>query len=501
MDQSKQYFKRSSGVLLPVSSLPSPYGIGGFGRDARLWAEFLGEAGQSFWQILPLSPADGSGSPYQSVSAFAGDGNYIDLETLCCEGFLDPADYTGVKWSDSGQRVDYGSLDILRAPLLGKAFSRFKETGAPGISTLDSFISRNSWVDDYCLYMAIKAAHGGRPWFEWEEPLRARQRGALDEIRVSYAEDYRYHAFIQYQHRRQWKTLREYANSRGIRVIGDVPIYVALDSADVWANPALFQLDEKGLPTEVAGYPPDALSDYGQLWGNPLYNWNVMAQNGYRWWTERLRSSFGLYDVVRIDHFRGLESYFAIPSGTVPAAGQWKKGPGEEFIDAVKRALPDACFIAEDLGAPSEAVDRLLEYSGFPGMKVLQFAFDPLGDKENRPYKYPRNTVVYPGTHDNDTVKGWAENTQELYVDHAIEYIGVRSREELPNGMIRVAMQSAADLAIIQMQDWLGLGSEARINTPSTMGGHNWSWRLDSGALTDSLAAEMARMTATYDRG
>ena len=487
--------KRSSGVLLPVSSLPSPYGIGSFGLEARRWVDFLADAGQSFWQILPLSPTDESGSPYQSVSAFAGAEYYIDLEALCEEGLLDRIECVGVTWGRSERYVDYETLSMLREPLLRKAYSRFGETVA-----LDRFISQNHWADDYCLYMSVKAAQGGRSWIEWEEPFRARQHEALCEIRRSRADDYRFHAFIQYQFNRQWSALRAYANDRGVRIIGDIPIYVALDSADVWSNPSLFQLGSDDLPIEIAGYPPDALSDYGQLWGNPLYNWTAMAGTGYRWWIERLQNSFGLYDVIRIDHFRGLESYYAIPYGGIPAQGQWRQGPGNSFIDAVKNAMPDVSFIAEDLGAPSAEVDRLLEYSGFPGMKVLQFAFDPLGDRENRPYKYISNTVVYPGTHDNDTVKGWAGNTQDIYVDHAMEYIGINNREDLPRGMIRAAMQSAADLAIIQMQDWLELGSEARINTPSTTGGNNWRWRLNGEELTTEMAAEMARMTATYDR-
>ena len=492
---NQQRFKRAAGVLLPVSSIPSPYGIGTFGRDARRWIDFLHDAGQHYWQILPLSPADSGGSPYQSVSAFAGAEYYIDLDTLCDEGLLDRRQCEEVTWNRSPNLVDYDTICARRGSLLREAFSRFTDMTLP-----DRFFSQNAWLDDYCLYMVIKEANGLRPWIEWEDPLRRRNPEALTAIERKCSDNYRYHAFVQYQFSKQWSALREYANASGIEIIGDIPIYVSLDSADVWANPDMFQLDGNSLPDRVAGYPPDALSDYGQLWGNPLYNWDVMAETGYNWWLERLRNSFGLYDVVRLDHFRGFERYFSIPYGAPPAQGQWMPGPGKGFIDAIKRSTPGAKFIAEDLGEPSKAVDELLAYSGFPGMKVLQFAFDPKGDRENRPYKYSHNCVVYPGTHDNDTVSGWVENTQALYIDHAIEYLGLSGRGDLPLGMIRIAMQSEADLAIIQMQDWLALGSEARMNTPSTTGGNNWRWRISADALSSDLAAEMARMTAVYDR-
>ena len=495
MDHSKHRIERSAGVLLPASSLPSPYGIGAFGEDARSWIDFLRDAGQSFWQTLPLNPVDDTGSPYQSVSAFAGDANYIDLDTLAGEGLLDAADYADAGRSPADRRVGYEELSRSREPVLRKAASRFTDAEA-----LESFSERNRWAGDYALYMTIKASQGGRPWHEWEEPLRARRPGALETLKTELADDVRYHTFTQYQFRRQWRALRGYANARNVRIIGDMPIYVSLDSADVWANPGAFMLGGDLLPTGVAGYPPDALSDYGQLWGNPLYDWEVMETDGYSWWIERLRSSAELYDVTRLDHFRGFESYYNIPYGGAPADGRWIPGPGKRFIDAINREMPDARFIAEDLGFPREEVRELLEYSGFPGMNVLQFAFDPLGDGDNRPYKYGVNTVVYPGTHDNDTVKGWGENTDKLYTGHAMEYMNIRDMDDLPDAMIRAAMQSAADLAIIQMQDWLGLGSEARMNTPSTVGGDNWRWRLRRDDLSGSLAARMAKLTTTYDR-
>ena len=495
MSPDIHYFDRSAGVLLPVTSLPSPYGVGSFGKTARRWVDFLQKAGQSYWQILPLSPTDESGSPYQSVSAFAGAGYYIDLDTLCDEGLLDREECLNVGWGSSEKYVDHDTINSLREPVLRKAFSRFSEQ-----ALLDEYVSRRRWVEDYALFSSIRAARGNRPWVEWEEDLRERKPDTLHETKKALSEDVGYHCFVQYQFDKQWRALLSYANSRGVQIIGDIPIYVSLDSADVWAHPGLFRLSGDYLPDEVAGYPPDALSDYGQLWGNPLYDWEAMAKTGYEWWIERLRCGFGNYNVIRLDHFRGFESYYAIPYGSIPAEGQWRQGPGKAFISAINRALPNARFIAEDLGAPSDAVDELLEYSTYPGMKVLQFAFDPFGDRENRPYKYKPNTVVYPGTHDNDTAKGWGDNTRGLYIEHAMEYMNIRDLSDLPRGMIRTAMQSGADLAIIPIQDWLGLDNTARINIPSTVGGNNWRWRLDKDALSGSLAEDMAKMTTVYDR-
>lgn len=495
MSHNTHYFERSAGVLLPVSSLPSRYGIGDFGEKAREWIDFLHEAKQSYWQILPLNPPDDTGSPYQSVSAFAGSANYIDLDALREDGLLNDTDFSGIEWNHPDNRVRFESTLKLREQLVCKAYTRFDDK-----NSLDEFAINNRWFEYYALYMVIREARGGRSWVEWEESLRAGDTQALDGIREEYRSEIRRHAFIQYQFNKQWHSLREYANAKNIRIIGDIPIYISLDSADAWSNPGLFRLNGSNCPDEVAGYPPDALSDYGQLWGNPVYDWDVIADTGFHWWIERLRHNFTFYDVLRLDHFRGFESYYSIPYGSAPAAGRWIKGPGNAFIDAVKRAIPSGRFIAEDLGAPSDDVDKLLRYSGFPGMKVLQFAFDPLGDRDNRPYKYSPDTVVYPGTHDNDTVKGWAGNTPDLYIDHAMEYMDLHNRGDLPRGMIREAMRSGADLAIIPFQDWLGSGNEARINTPSTVGPQNWSWRLENGSLSGALAEEMAKMTVVYDR-
>jgi len=497
MEPDKPCFaRRSAGVLLPVSSLPSNYGIGGFGEDARRWVDFLCEAGQSFWQILPLNPTGPGDSPYQSFSAFAGNPYFIDLDELCGDGLLNQAEIKGASRGRSDRRVDYGSLYRTREPLLRKAFSRFRDYGA-----LDGFIDRNPWFEHYALYMVIKAANGLQPWTKWEMPLRKRYREDIEKFKSDNAGEIRFHAFVQYQFGRQWSAIREYANAKGVQIIGDIPIYVSLDSADVWENRGLFQLDGDDIPTWIAGCPPDSFSKDGQIWGNPLYDWDSIAKAGYLWWIERLRENFKLFDVLRLDHFRGLEGYFAIPYGAKSAeGGEWRLGPGTEFIDIIKRTLPDACIIAEDLGFLTDGVRKLLEYSGYPGMKVLQYAFDDREAGDYIPYKYTANTVAYTGTHDNDTVKGWSKTAPRVCIRDAMDYMGIRRGADLPRGMIRLALQSGSNLAIIPMQDWLGLGSGARFNIPSTVGGGNWQWRLKRNGLTHRLAEEMAHLTSIYGR-
>ena len=496
-DAGKHGFtRRSAGILLPVSSLPSLYGIGNFGQGARKWVDFLHEAGQSYWQILPLTPTGEGDSPYQSFSAFAGNGYFIDLDKLHEEGLLEREEYAGLNWGDSDNSVDYLNIFRNREPVLRKAAARFQDDGA-----LDSFIKRNRWFEHYSLYMVIKTAHGLIPWMEWEEPLRNRHKKAIDAVKADYADDIRFHAFVQYQFDRQWSALREYANSKDVKIIGDIPIYVSLDSSDVWENKELFQLDGNNNPVEVSGCPPDYFSADGQLWGNPLYRWDVMAQTGYEWWTARLRKSFELFDVMRIDHFRGLESYFAIPFGAKTAAGgKWRPGPGKEFINMVDRTVHGASIIAEDLGFMTPEVHELQEYSTYPGMKIVQYAFGDKETKDNIPYNYKSNSVVYTGTHDNDTTMAWSRSAPEEHICEAMEYMGIRRRKDIPDGMIRLAMQSVSDLAVIPMQDWLLLGNEARLNTPSTLGGNNWRWRITEKALSSRLAEKISKMTEIYGR-
>jgi len=496
MKQSRHGFPRSAGVLLPVSSLPSPYGIGNFGAEARKWVDFLHEAGQRYWQILPLSPTGPADSPYQSFSAFAGNPYFIDFDTLADDGLLEKADFAGLRWGRSADKVDYGAQYLNREPVLRKAFSRFRDDSA-----LDEFIDRSHWFESYALFMVIKASHKLHPWMDWDEPLRTRQPEALKQVETEYADDIRYHAFVQYQFDLQWGALRAYAAGKGVEIIGDIPIYVSLDSADVWENHELFQLDENNVPKEVSGCPPDYFSEAGQIWGNPLYDWEHIAKTGYRWWIRRLKRNFDWFDVLRLDHFRGLESYFAIPYGATSAKdGHWRPGPGTAFIDVVDSTVHEASIIAEDLGFQTDEVKQLLEYSTYPGMKIVQYAFDERDAGDNIPYSYEENMVIYPGTHDNDTVKGWCQSAPRSFIRTAKSYLGLRRKRDLPYGMIRQAFQSRSNLAVIMMQDWLKLGNSARLNTPSTVGGNNWRWRLRKNALTGKLAGEMASMTAMYGR-
>jgi len=498
MNQENSNFTRSAGILLHVSSLPSPYGIGSLGKAAYEWIDFLVKAGQSYWQILPLVPAGYGNSPYKSSSAFAGYPSLIDLDILKKERLLKPADFSEYDWDRTFPYVDYELVDMHREDTLRLAYTRFKKDDA-----LDDYVKNNPWVKDYSLFMSLKKDQGGREWMDWDEPLRTRKPGALKKKRDEYKDEIRYHIFTQYLFDRQWSALRAYADSKGVQIIGDIPIYVALDSADVWANQALFQLDENSVPIEVSGCPPDNFAEDGQLWGNPLYDWNVMSKNGYKWWMDRLRHDFKLYDVIRIDHFRGFEGYFSIPNGAVTAKdGKWKTGPGNDFIDAVKKALPYARIIAEDLGFQTEGVKELLSYSGYTNMKVLQFAFDTrVGEGGNElPYSYDRNSVVYPGTHDNDTLKGWVKTAPGDSVKKAMEYTGTKRHANLPLNIVRLAMQCSSTIAVILMQDWLELGSRARMNTPGTLGGNNWRWRLEEGALSDSLAAQISEITSLYGR-
>ncbi|MCL2152405.1 MAG: 4-alpha-glucanotransferase [Oscillospiraceae bacterium] len=496
MIAGKHSFKRAAGVLLPVSSLPSPYGIGNFGKDARHWVDFLRNAGQTYWQTLPLSPTGEGDSPYQSFSAFAGNQFFIDFDTLREEGLLRREEYEELNWGNSDKLVDYKMVYMHREPVLRKAFSRFQD-----IASLDSFIRRNPWFEQYGLYMAIKAAQGLRGWLEWDEQLRNKNEDAINKAKVEFDEDIQFHAFTQYQFDRQWSALRAYANANGVRIIGDIPIYVSLDSADIWGNRNLFQLDKNHVPTEVSGCPPDYFSKEGQLWGNPLYDWEAMSESGYGWWISRLRKSFDLFDVMRIDHFRGLESYYAIPYGDATAEnGRWKPGPGREFVDIIENSVKDAKIIAEDLGFHTDGVRELLNYSGYPGMKIVQYAFGNDATDDNIPYKYTADTVVYTGTHDNDTVKGWSHGASRASIRQVLEYMGTRRKRDIPDGMIRLALQSGSNLAIIPIQDWLGLGSGARMNTPSTVGGQNWRWRMSRGALSSRLSEKIARMTQIYGR-
>ena len=491
--------KRSSGILMPISSLPSPHGIGTLGAEARKFVDFLADAGQSWWQILPVGPTSYGDSPYQSFSAYAGNPYLIDLDLLCEDGLLTPAEVNAVSWGTDPARVDYSAIYNGRFPLLHLAMERGWERDADKVKAFSE--ENDAWLPDYALFMALKRHFGMSAWTEWPDAdIRLRRPEAVARYREKLADDIRLFTYIQYLFFRQWEALRSYAHEKGIGIIGDLPIYVAMDSADVWADPRAFQLDERNVPAEVAGVPPDYFTADGQLWGNPLYDWDAMKADGYTWWIRRIAGASRLYDILRIDHFRGLESYWAVPYGeTTAKVGRWVKGPGMDLMNVLTEKFPNIQFIAEDLGYLTPEVRQLLEDSGLPGMKVLQFAFDSREAANYLPHTYPRHCVCYAGTHDNSTLMGWKDEAAPADIAMAREYLGLHDEEGFNWGVLRGGQSSVADLFIAQMQDYLGLGSEARMNTPGILGG-NWQWRMLPGQITDELTARIARMTSLYGR-
>ena len=488
---------RESGILMHITSLPGPYGVGAMGKAAYHFVDFLEKAGQSYWQILPLSPTGYGDSPYQSFSAAAGNPYLIDLDTLVDQGLLKAGEPESIDWEESEDRVSYGKLYAQRGKLLHLAWERFTPDAA-----YEKFLQENTrWLPDYALFMALKEAAGGAPWTDWPEGLRLREEKALENARQEYRAEIAYHCFAQYLFRQQWQALRAYAAGKGVRIIGDVPIYVPLDSADVWVNGGLFQLDASRHPTVVAGCPPDGFTADGQLWGNPIYDWQAMADTGYDWWIRRLRAAADMYDVIRFDHFRGFESYWAVPAGDKTARnGSWVKGPGMDFIRAVQKALPGLEFIAEDLGFVTPGVRKLLEDSGYPGMKVLEFAFDSREESDYLPHLYPVDSVCYTGTHDNVTLKQWFDEASRQDKAYARAYLGLNRQEGYVWGMIRGGMASVSRLFIAQMQDYLELGGEARMNFPGTLSGANWTWRAKPGFDSDRLAQKIRKITGLYGR-
>ena len=488
---------RKSGILMHISSLPNAYGIGSMGKCAYEFVDFLHRAGQSYWQILPLCPTGYGDSPYQSFSTFAGNHYLIDLDRLVEEGLLRQEEVDAFSWGNCETRVDYGRLYENRSRLLRLAYGRFQPDGE-----FTLFVKENrDWLEDYALFMTLKNKAHGKPWQNWSLSLMMRIPEVLEGCREEYAEELDFQYFQQYLFFRQWKALRSYANEKGIRIIGDVPIYVPLDSADVWANPQLFQLDGNCRPKKVAGCPPDSFSADGQLWGNPLYDWGKMQKNGYNWWIRRLAAAAKMYDVVRLDHFRGFESYWAIPAGdTTAAGGSWQPGPGMDFIRAIQKALPDLDFIAEDLGYVTPEVRALQEGSGYPGMKVLQFAFDSRESGDYLPHTYPTNSVCYSGTHDNLTLQQWFDEADLVDIAMAKAYLGLNREEGLVKGMIRGCMGSVSDLCVIQMQDYLELGADARMNFPGTLSANNWTWRAKPGFITEELTRTIYEITKRYAR-
>ncbi len=492
---------RRAGILMPVSALPSAYGIGTFGRAGYQFVDFLVKSGQKLWQILPLGPTGYGDSPYQSFSTFAGNPYYIDLELLTEQGYLTKEECDSYDFGDSESEIDYEKIYLSRFPVLHQAWRRAKEMGVAGQPDYQDFLMQHQgWLEDYALFMAVKDAFGGVCFLEWDEDIRCRKKKALAEYREKLSDEIGFYEFVQYLFYRQWQALKGYANRKGIEIVGDLPIYVALDSADTWANPELFQLDEKGVPKAVAGCPPDAFAITGQLWGNPLYCWKHHKKEGYQWWIRRMAHCFTLYDVVRIDHFRGFESYWSVPYGDETAEnGHWEKGPGYGLFEAIQNALGPRQVIAEDLGFLTDKVKKLLKKTGYPGMKVLQFGFDGTARNGYLPHHYSKNSVVYTGTHDNDTTLGWAKGLKGRELRFALRYLNIESKKELLPACIRAVMASTANTAVIPIQDYLKLGSSARINIPSTVG-NNWKWRMDKNALSGELAKEIKSLTKLYGR-
>ncbi len=488
---------RKSGILMHITSLPNPYGVGSVGKCAYEFVDFLCDAGQSYWQILPLSPTGYGDSPYQSFSTFAGNHYLIDLDILIEEGLLTREEVDAVCWSQDESRVDYGRLYDNRSKLLHRAYERF----APDEAFRRYVTDNADWLEDYALFMTLKEKFHGKDWQSWSISLMMRIPEILESYRDELESSIRFHYFLQYKFFQQWKALRSYANKKGIRIIGDVPIYVPLDSADVWSNPHLFQLDGNGRPKLVAGCPPDSFTADGQLWGNPLYDWDKMKETGYTWWIRRLAAAAQMYDVVRLDHFRGFESYWAVPAGDKTAAGgSWKQGPGLDFIQAVQKALPNLDFIAEDLGFVTPEVRQLQEDSGYPGMKVMQFAFDSRESSDYLPHTYPVNSVCYSGTHDNLTLVQWFQEAAPEDIALAKAYLGLNEEEGVVRGVIRGCMGSVSRLCVIQMQDYLELGASARMNFPGTLSANNWTWRAQKGFITEELTKRIYETTQRYGR-
>ena len=489
---------RKSGILLPVSSIPSRYGIGTFSKHAYEFIDLLEMAGQSYWQILPLGPTGYGDSPYQSFSTFAGNPYYIDLEMLVEEGYLTKEDCEAFDFGDSDRYIDYEKIYLSRFKVLRTAYhnSHIEEEEA-----FRDYVEENAyWLEDYALYMAVKNSFDGKSWTRWDEDIKLRKPEAMQRYREEYAEEVEFYKFQQYLFSKQWTALKKYANQKKIQIIGDIPIYVALDSADTWANPELFQLDDTLTPIAVAGCPPDAFSATGQLWGNPLYCWEYHKETEYAWWMKRIDYCYKLYDVVRIDHFRGFDEYYSIPYGDETAEfGHWEKGPGYDIFRTMKAKLGNKAVIAEDLGYLTDTVIKLVKKTGYPGMKILQFAFDSREESDYLPHNYGTNSVVYTGTHDNDTTLGWYTVLNRRDKAFAKKYLDIRSRKDVQWVFIRAAMASVSDTCVIPMQDYLGLGTEARTNLPSTLG-TNWKWRMLQGEFTEELAERICDMTKLYGR-
>lgn len=502
-------FKRSSGILIHISSLPSDYGIGDFGLGAYEFIDFLERSGQKLWQILPMGQTGYGDSPYQSFSAFAGNPYFIDLNKFIEKGYLKEEDLKILKENNNSEKVDYDFLYYNKYPILKKAYEKFCELGgSKEQEEMVKFKEENKyWIEDYCLYMALKSKYNNKSWQKWPKKLKFRDKKVLENMKLTLDYEMNFYLFLQHNFYQQWKKLRDYANSKKIKIIGDIPIFIAEDSADAWSKGKLFAFDKYKKPKKVAGCPPDDFSADGQLWGNPLYNWEYNKKTGYEWWVERIKSCFELYDIVRIDHFRGFDSYWAIRAGRKNARkGRWEKGPGIDLFNKIKKRLGNLPIIAEDLGFLTPSVEKLLADSGYPGMKIFEFGFygtdEELKENPYLPHMYPENSSAYIGTHDNSTAIGWYETLDKSIKKRCDEYLskmeGVTS-EETNIKMVEGLFSSKALITVVQMQDILGLNDTARMNIPGTPSG-NWQWRMKKDYITKELEGKLKKITTKFER-
>ena len=481
-----------------ISSLPGKQGIGTIGASAYKFVDFLHESLQSYWQILPICPTSYGDSPYQSYSTFAGNPYFIDLDILCKMGLLETCDYVDIDYETGEDAVNYGALYRLRYTVLKKAAANFNTKDA----SYNAFLAANKdWINSYALFMSLKDYHQGKSWWEWEEAYRYAYANEIDTFKAEYKDELEFWKIIQYLFFKQWEQLKSYANAKGISIIGDLPIYVSLDSVDVWSDPKQFQLDDERMPKEVSGCPPDGFSKVGQLWGNPLFDWEYMEKDGFSYWLKKISYLCKIYDVLRIDHFRGFDSYYAIPYGSKDATkGVWKPGPGMKLFNKVNEVIGKPRIIVEDLGFLTDSVKKLLKDSGFPGMKVIEMGFDSRdpNSKEYLPHNIIHNSVAYTGSHDNDTIKGWFETAAKEDIEFAKKYMRIRDEQDISWDVIAVLMQSSARLTIVQAQDLLGLGTKARMNTPSTIG-ENWIWRAKED-MSEAISKRLKEYTLMYER-
>ena len=495
--KKKKAWKRGAGVLLPISSLPSPYGIGTFGKAAYEFIDNLAEAKQTYWQVLPIGPTSYGDSPYQSFSAFAGNPYFIDLDTLIEEGLLTEEDVK-LDWGSEANKIDYEKIYNNRFLVLKKAY---KNSYHKNTKNYKQFKQENTfWLFDYSFYMAVKDSFQSLSWTEWEEDIRFRKPEAIKKYQKKYKDEIEFYSFCQYKFYEQWGKLRTYANEKGIKIIGDIPLYVSMDSADVWVHGDLFELDERKKPIHIAGVPPDCFSETGQRWGNPLYRWDKHEQDGFDWWCQRIKANANFYDIIRIDHFIGIVRFYSIPESCPTAMeGEWREGPGKKLTDAIARAVPEADFIAEDLGVIVPSVRSLQKKTGWPGMKVLEFAFDG-PENEYLPHNYTeRNCVVYGGTHDNEPLLGYFYGKKRKELKFIFDYLHIKRVKDIPEAVIRLGYSSMANLVINQMQDILGLDHHAKMNTPGTLGG-NWEWRLLKGQFGEKEIEWLRGLTETFGR-